>query len=56
MVPEPESSTLQVALYIVVAVIVVICAIIVTLAITIVILYRKKGGHTNFKKTAGQSV
>jgi len=56
MVPEPESGTLQVALYIVVAVIVIFCAIIVTLAITIVILYRKKGGHANFKKTAGQSV
>ena len=56
MVAEPESSTLQVALYIVVAVIVIFCAIIVTLAITIVILYRKKGGHANFKKTAGMSV
>ena len=56
MVPEPESGTLQVALYIVVAVIVIFCVIIVTLAITIVILYRKKGGHANFKKTAGMSV
>ena len=56
MAHEPESNTLQVALYIVVAVIVIFCAIIVTLAITIVILYRKKGGHANFKKTAGQSV
>ena len=52
--PTPESSGMyQVALYAVISVIVVFCAVIVTLAVTIVILYRRKGGHTNFKKTAG---
>ena len=52
--PTPESSgMLQVALYAVISVIVVFCAVIVTLAVTIVILYRRKGGHANFKKTAG---
>jgi len=51
--PTPESSILRVALYAVISVIVVFCAVIVTLAVTIVILYRRKGGHTNFKKTAG---
>ena len=54
MAHEPESSTLQVALYIVVAVIVFFCAIILT--ITIVILYCKWGAHSNSKKTAGMSV
>ena len=56
MVPEPESGTLQVALYVVTPVIVIFCAIIVTLAITIVILYRKKDGHANSKKTAGITI
>ena len=56
IVPEPESGTLQVALYIVTPVIVIFCAIIVTLAITIVILYRKKDGHANSKKTAGITI
>ena len=51
--PTPESGMLQVALYAVISVIVVFCAVIVTLAVTIVILYRRKGGHANFKKTAG---
>ena len=51
--PTPESSMFRVALYAVISVIVVFCAVIVTLAVTIVILYRRKGGHTNFKKTAG---
>ena len=52
--PTPESSgRLRVALYAVISVIVVFCAVIVTLAVTIVILYRRKGGHTNFKKTSG---
>ena len=51
--PTPESGMLEVALYAVISVIVVFCAVIVTLAVTIVILYRRKGGHTNFKKTAG---
>ena len=47
---------LQVALYAVISVIVVFCAVIVTLAVTIVILYRRKRGHANFKKTAGSFV
>ena len=47
---------LQVALYAVISVIVVFCAVIVTLAVTIVILYRRKRGHPNFKKTAGMFV
>ena len=51
-----DELILKVALYNVVAVIVVICAIIVTLAITIVILYCKKGTHSNSDKTAGMSV
>ena len=51
--PAPESGMLRVALYAVISVIVVFCAVIVTLAVTIVILYRRKGGHTNLKKTAG---
>ena len=51
--PTPESGMLQVALYAVISVIVVFCAVIVTLAVTIVILYRRKRGHANFKKTAG---
>ena len=52
-VSTPESNMLQVALYAVISVIVVFCAVIVTLAVTIVILYRRKRGHANFKKTAG---
>ena len=52
----PESNMLQVALYTVISVIVVFCAVIVTLAVTIVILYRRKRGHANFKKTAGSFV
>ena len=52
-VTTPESNMLQVALYAVISVIVVFCAVIVTLAVTIVILYRRKRGHANFKKTAG---
>ena len=55
-VSTPESNMLQVALYAVISVIVVFCAVIVTLAVTIVILYRRKRGHANLKKTAGMFV
>ena len=48
MVPEPDSSTLQVALYAVVLVIILVILCFIA-AVTIVILYRKTGSHAKFK-------